>query len=228
MDIGAGGDNIDIDMIEPTQPSHNDSILLVPEFKYLVDFDFLRFNKFNFESDILELSKNDFEYWYDVSFKPWLKELSEKYLDIDFDNTMYNFKTQDEKRLFLTKMVDFVMFVLPYQIMKKVFNELDIDDNYDAQEYLKEESNLIGLRTLVLKNIEHNMGQLDDLIRTLRHVERVAKKNLVEENIALLDDHITENNFYLENFKAIIQESDMFKFRDLVLVMLINDSRNIL
>ncbi len=228
MDVGAGYDNIDIDSIHPQKPDVNTSVLLVPEFKYLEDFDFRRFNKFNFESDILDLNTNDFEYWYDLSFKPWLVDLDEKYLDFDFESVNNDFNTQDEKRLFLAKLVDFVMFVLPYQIMKKVFNELNIDDDYDAQEYLKEELNLAGLRELVLINIEHNMSQLDDLIRTLRHVERVAKKNLVEENIALLDDHIIENNFYLEMFKRIIQESDMFKFRDLVTAMLENDSKNIL
>ncbi len=227
MNVGEENENMDA-MAVAQEPVVDPSVLLVPEYKYLVNYDFHNFNKINFESDVADLNKNNFEYWYDNTFKDWMYNLDEQYLDVDFENVNFQFTSQAEKRLFLNKLVDFVMFTLPYQIMKKVFKELIIDDIYDAQEYLKNEDNLVELRELILINIEHNMGQLDDLIKTLRHVERIAKKNLVEENIALLDDHINENNFFLEQFKRIIQETDMFKTRELILEMLKNDSKNIL
>ena len=227
MNTGTGGETTTTTVM-PIKPEENEAVLLVPEFKYLREYDFQKFNKFNFESDILDLDNSSFEYWWDIVFKPWLADLDERYLDLDFDGDFFKFQSPDDKKLFMTKFINFIMDVLPYQIMKNIFNELYIDDDYDAQEYIKEEGNLQSLRSLVIENINKNIGQMDDLIRTLRHVERVAKKNLVEENIALLDDHINENNLYLENFKTIIQEADMYKFRDFVLLMLINDSKNIL
>ncbi len=224
MDTDSG----DSTTIEPVKPEDNKAILLAVDFKYIQDYDFYNFNYFAFEHDIIDMVPGEFEWWYSQTFESWLQYLDEQYLDIDFENLGGKFQSQTEKKLFMLKIINFVMFMLPYEIMKKVFKSIGVQDDYDAQEFLRNEDNLVFLREEIIEKIDHNAIQVDSFIDTLRHFEKTAKKNLVEENIALLDDHIQKQNFFLDIFKRIIQEADMYKLRELIFLMLENDSRNII
>ncbi len=221
-------DNGDTTSIKVKKPEEDRAVLLATDFKFMQEYDFYNFNYFVFEQDVIDMANSEFEWWYETTFEPWLIGLDERYLDIDYDNLGGKFESQAEKRLFMLKIINFVMFLLPYEIMRKVFTSIGIGDNYDAAEFLRDEENLIFLREEILEKIDHNSVQVDSFVETLRHFEKIAKKNLVEENIALLDDHIQKQNFFLEVFKRIIQETDMYKLRDLIIRMLENDSRNIL
>jgi hypothetical protein len=218
-----GEDQTDSIDIIAARPDEEHAILLVSEFEFLQNYDFKEFNYFNFEQDITDMSPQEFEWWYSEIFKEWLEDLDARYLDIDFDSVAYQFNSQDEKRVFLLKIVNFVMFLLPYQILRNVFNTLDISTIEDAKEYLENDINLINLRNLIIEEIDNNMTRFDDFIKTLLHFEKVAKKNLVEENIELLDDHVKKQNLFMEIFKGIMLETDMQKFRDYLLRMLEND-----
>ncbi len=215
-------------MIQPEKPNDNKAVLLTADFKYIQQYDFAGFNYFTFEHDIIDMSIGEFEWWFEGTFQPWLVELDQYYLDINYDDLASKFSSQSEKRLFMLKIINFVMFLLPYEIMKKVFRSIGLDDNYDVNEFLRDDDNLIFLREEILQKIDDNSIQVDSFVETLRHFEKIAKKNLVEENIALLDEHIKKQNFFLEIFKRIIQEADMYKLRDLIVLMLENDSANIL
>jgi len=226
--MNVGEENSESLLIEPLPPEDNKAALLVSEFEYLSSFDFHNFNYFSFEQDITDMSPGEFEWWYENTFQPWLVNLDENYLDIDFENIYYKFNNQDEKRVFLLKIVNFVMFLLPYQILREVFKSYDIDDSYDLQEFLREDTNLIDLRHRIIQSIDHNTIQFESFVKTLLHFEKIAKKNLIEENISLLDDHVKKQNLFLEIFKNIITETDMEKFRELIVLMLKNDVKNIL
>ncbi len=214
--------------IELVRPEENKAVLLATDFRHISSYNFKEFNFTTFEHDIIDMVPEEFEWWYENTFEKWLIDLDERYLDIDFEDLDSRFDSQAEKRLFLLKIINFVMFMLPYEILKKVFRNLDIDDTHDVQEFLRDEENLLVLREEIIARLDDNATQVDSFIETLRHFEKIAKKNLVEENIALLDDHIQKQNFFIEVFKRIIQETDMFKLRDLIYKMLENDSRNIL
>ncbi len=214
--------------IEIERPSEDRAALLASDFKYIQEYDFINFNYFTFEHDVIDMFPGEFEFWFEATFEPWLVGLDERYLDIDYESLEGNFNTQAEKRLFMLKIVNFVMFMLPYEIMKKVFRTIGINDTYEANEFLRDEENLIFLREEILEKLEDSAMQVESFVDTLRHFEKIAKKNLVEENIALLDDHIQKQNFFLEIFKRIIQETDMYKLRDLIVLMLENDAANIL
>ena len=225
--MNAGEENSDTISIEPKPPEEDIALMLVSEFEYLNNYDFHNFNYFSFEQDITDMSKSEFEWWYINTFQSWLADLDENYLNIDFENIYYKFNNQDEKRVFLLKIVNFVMFLLPYQILREVFKSYDIDDSYDLQEFLREDSNLIDLRQRIIQSIDHNTIQFESFVKTLLHFEKIAKKNLVEENISLLDDHVKKQNLFLEIFKSIIAETDMEKFRELIILMIKNDIKNI-
>jgi len=221
-----GEDSTD-SMIEPTRPDENTALLLVPEFEFLNAMDFKNFNYFNFEQDITDMSKGEFEWWYAGTFEPWLAKTDATYLDIDFENIYYKFNNQEEKRVFLLKIVNFVMFLLPYQILRSIFKKQRLDSIEELKLYLDYDINLINLRELVQEELNHNMTQFDDFVKTLLNFEKIAKKNLVEENIELLDEHVKKQNLFLEIFKEIMQETDMDKFKVLLQEMVQNDAKNI-
>ncbi len=214
--------------IEVKRPNEDKAVLLASDFKHIQEYDFLNFNYFRFEHDVIDMTPGEFEWWYQTTFEPWLVGLDERYLDISYGELSDNFETQAEKRLFMLKIINFVMFMLPYEIMKRVFRKLGIDDVFEANDFLREEENLIFLREEIIETLDADALQVDSFIETLRHFEKIAKKNLVEENIALLDTHVQKQNFFLEIFKRLIQETDMHKTAKLIMRMLENDSTNIL
>ncbi len=223
-----GSDQIESMTIVPRKPSEDTAMLLVPEFKYLLDMDFKNFNYFSFETDIGDMTAQEFEFWYASSFEKWLVDLDEHYLDLDFENIYYRFSDQEEKRVFLLKIVNFVMFLLPYQILREVFQKQEIDSIGELKDFLAEEINLINLREFIIEELDKNMTQFDDFVTTLLRFEKIAKKNLVEENIELLDEHVKRQNLFLEIFKGIMLECDMMKFKDLIEVMIDTDSKNLI
>jgi hypothetical protein len=223
-----GEDGTDSMTILPSEPEYNTAILLAPEFEFLQDLDFKNFNYFSFEHDITDMSSGEFEWWYEGTFEPWLRIIDENYLDIDFENIYYKFNSQEEKRVFLLKIVNFIMFLLPYQILRAVFKNQDIDDVQELKLFLEDDMNLIHLREWIMEELDHNMTQFDDFVKVLLRFEKIAKKNLVEENIELLDEHVKKQNLFLEIFKGIMQETDMEKFRDLLVKMVEKDAKNIL
>jgi hypothetical protein len=226
QNTGAG--DIDSITILPRRPSEEKAVLLIPEYEFLQNYDFRNFNYFNFEHSITDMSPNEFEWWYSSIFKPWLINLDEKYLDIDIEGLTSMFDNQEEKRVFLLKIVNFVMFLLPYQILRHVFKILDIEDEATLKEFINDDTNLINLRQEIIDELDRNMTQFDDFIKTLLYFEKVAKKNLVEENIELLDEHVKKQNIFLEIFKEIINETDMHKMKEFIFKMLEMDARNII
>lgn len=225
--MDTGNDGADAINIEPEKPAVDEAMLLVSEFKYLQNYDFKEFNYYDFEQDISDMSAASFEWWYKSVFEKWLWDLDDRYLDINFESVFHKFDTQAEKRIFLLKIVNFVMLLLPYQLLKNIIEFYEIESSQELQEFLSEDINLINLRTKIIEEIDHNTTQFDSFVKTLLHFEKVAKKNLVEENIELLDEHIKKQNFFFEIFKSLINETDMEKIRDLIFVMLENDAKNI-
>jgi len=223
-----GEDQADSLTIMPERPPEEEAFLLVSEFEFLQDFDFREFNYFTFEQDITDMSKSEFEWWYDNAFVGWLTKLDTNYLDIDFDSIYYQFNSQEEKRVFLLKIVNFVMFLLPYQILRNVFQNLEIEDVTELKLFLKSDINLINLRNEIINELDRTSLHFDDFIQTLLRFEKIAKKNLVEENIQLLDEHVKKQNLFIEIFKGLIKETDMQKFKEYILVLMENDSKNVL
>jgi hypothetical protein len=222
-----GEDLTDSITILPSKPDYNTAILLAPEFEFLQDLDFKNFNYFNFEQDIADMSSSEFEWWYISTFEPWLINIDQNYLDIDFSNIYYKFNSQEEKRVFLLKIVNFIMFLLPYQLLRSIFKKQDIDNSSELSSFLSDDMNLINLREWIIAEIEHNMTQFDDFVDVLLRFEKIAKKNLAGENIELLDEHVKKQNLFLEIFKGIMREADMEKFRDLLIKMVEKDEKNI-
>jgi hypothetical protein len=202
--------------------------LLVSELEYLQNLDFMNFNYFNFEQDISDLSDKEFQVWFDAAFQPWLAKINEDYLDLEYDDLFYKFNSIEEKRLFLLKIVNFIMYFLPYEVLRPIFKEEDITTSAELNEYLNDDYFLITLRDLIIEGIERHKKDADSFVYALTQLGKIAKKNLVQEDIDPLKEHIDKQNFFFDIFQSIIEETDMEKVRNLIQQMEISDGKNLL
>jgi len=215
-------------VITPTKPDEEKAILLVPEFEFLNKYDFKNFNYFNFEHSITDMTPSEFEWWWEFALSGWLYGLDERYIDIDMENIGSRFSSQDEKRIFILKVINFVMFLLPYQVLRNIFKDSDIIDISDLKLLVEDDFNLIELRENIINELDRNITQLDDFVKMLLHFEKMAKKNLAEDNIDLLTKQTQKQNFFIEIFKDIIGETDMHKFKNYLILLFENDWKNVL
>jgi len=200
-----------IQTVEIERPTEDEAILMVHELKYLRDFDIKNFNYYMFEDDIDNMTPGEFEWWYKAAFEPWLQNLDENYLDIEYDDLSMYFKNPEEKILFLKKFVNFIMFFLPFQIIKYFLKSNGFDNLNSYLETIDSGADgtraLIQLRTDLINIIDEEISRVDNFVSTLATFEKVAKKNLVESSIDLLDNHIKKRNYFLEVFKEIISRA---------------------
>ena len=211
-----------------TYLTQDTAYLLVSELEYLLKMDFLNFNYFNFEQDVSDLSEDEFNMWWESSFKNWLIELDENYLDINFEELLEKFETTEEKRIFLLRLVNFVMYLLPYEVLRPIFKEEDISTTAELNEYLNDDYFLITLRDLIIEQLEKHKKDTDNFIYALTQLGKVAKKNLVDEDIQPLRDHIEKQNFFIDIFIRLIEETDMEKIKNLIQQVEQTDSKNLL
>jgi len=207
-------DNEGINSVGLEKPTEDEAILMVHELKYLRDFDIKNFNYYLFEDDIDNMTQGEFEWWYKAAFEPWLQNLDEYYIDIEYDDLVRYFANPDEKILFLKKFINFIMFFFPFQILKQFLKNKGYDDLNDYLLELKDDNinGLIQLRIDILDIIDDEINRVDNFVTTLAAFEKVAKKTLVESSVNLLDDHIKKRNYFLGIFKEIISNTDMEKF----------------
>lgn len=222
-------DTSGISTVDLVKPTDDQAYLLVSEFRYLYDLNIKEFNYYVFEEDIDKMSPGEFEWWFKNAFEPWLQNINDEYLDIEYDDIRNKFEKQEEKKLFLKKMVNFIMFYLPYQLTRDLVKaNHGIGDIEDLEEYLKSETNLLSLRGELMKTIDFNMNQTDDFVDALVNFEKVSKKNLLDTSVELLDEHIKKQNFFLNIFKDIIEGSDMEKISKLIQTYIKFDRDNLL
>lgn len=218
-----------IDTIDLVKPTEDQAYLLVSEFKHLYNLNIKEFNYYVFEEDIDKMSPGEFEWWFKSAFEPWLQEINEDYLDIEYEEIRNKFEKQDEKKLFLKKMIHFIMFYLPYQLTRDLVKANDsLNSIEELEEYLRSETNLLSLRGELMRMIDFNMNQTDTFVDALVNFEKISKKNLLDTSVELLDEHIKKQNFFLNIFKDIIEGSDMEKISRLLQKYIEFDRDNLL
>ena len=208
--------------------TEDESYLLVSELEFLQKLDFHNFNYFNFEQDVIDLNNAEFAFWFDRGFQPWLINIDQNYLDLDYEDLFYQFNNIEEKRLFLLKIVNFVMYLLPYEILRNIFINEDISNSVELLEYLEDDHFLITLRESIMFEIDRNKKGVEDFVDALFQLGKVAKKNLEDEDVVPLKEHIEKQNFFLDIFKRLIENTDMQKLKNLIIQMSNTDEQNLL
>lgn len=225
-------DNNELVRVDESPPDEDTAYLLVNEFTNLKNLDIKNFNYYMFIEDIERMTPDEFEWWYTHAFRDWVSNIDESYLYLDFDTLDSSFNKTSEKKLFLSKLVHFVMFFLPYQIIRdliKLKMSSDIQTFINLLNDSKTDANLlIALRTDMVEIIDSNMIQLDDFVSALGKFEKVAKKNITESSVEKLDKYVEKQNFFMSIFKEIIINSDMENVRDLLFEFIKNDKANII
>jgi len=218
-----------ISTVEMVRPNEDQAYLLVSELNHLNNLDIKDFNYYVFEEDLDKMSPGEFEWWFKNAFEPWLENIEDNYIDIEYNEIKNLFKKPEEKKLFLKKIIHFVMFFMPYQLIRNLIKQ---DDNISGADmllqYLNEDNaNLIKFRSQIIVSLEQSMNQTDDFVEALTNFEKVSKKNLLDTSVGLLDEHIKKQNFFLNIFKEIILNSDMEKILQLVEKYVESDVENI-
>lgn len=203
-----------VPMVRPTE---DQAYLLVSEFRNIYNLDIKSFNYYMFEADLDKMSAGEFEWWYQNVFEKWVYEIEENYLDLEYETLSSSFQNTAEKKLFLKKIIHFIMFFFPYQILRDLIKmSSSVSDANELAQKLDNQSFLIELRNDIINSIEHNTIQVEDFVTALANFEKIAKKNLLDTSVELLDKHVKKQNFFLNIFKDIIKESDMEKIAALL------------
>lgn len=215
--------------IKEIEPNEDRAQLMVSDLKYLKTYDIKNFNYYNFEQDLFTMSDGEFEWWYTKTFTLWLEDLNEEYLDIELSDVYNRFESSNEKKLFLKKIVQFVMVILPYTILRNILHQdNDLNNINDLLNKLKDTNHLIEFRGELIEELNKNITEFEQFVETISTFEKISKKNIITENMELLDEHIKKQNFFIEIFKQIISECDMEKIYELLIKFSEADSENII
>ena len=223
------GDDIDINIVKARKP--NDDILFIysNELQNIKELNIKDFSYVIFEEDINRLNDSEFEYFWSKFFLPWLNYIDENYLDIEIDQFKFQLSNTLEKRYLIKKIVHFIMFLLPYMILKKIINKKNLTDFNETLLYFKEmfNDNPKEIKSLLLKEIDEVIQYSNNFLNTISQVIKSSKKDTLENLIGLLDSQVSKQNDYYLILKEIIQNTTNEKLFALVGQYLDNDFENI-
>jgi hypothetical protein len=232
----------EIIQVQIHEPSENSRFIMTSEIEYLMDMDIKNFNYYVFESDIEKLSNEEFEYWYQEYFYDWINNLNESFLDVDINELEKNFKTPEEKRLFLKKVVFFVMHIFPYEIIKGLVQDIksypdlipdstiDPEDIYETDFYNIfdiDNPNIVNLKTSISKLLRARITKLNNWIGILDDFSSVSKKDTLEDSVKLLETHINKQNMYNNMYIDIIEDTPIEHITNIINIYLQKDYLNL-
>lgn len=217
--------------VEPMKidiPDENVLFLIGKDLKYIWDLDIKNFNFIIFENDIENINDNEFEYFWNKFFIPWLNKL-EDYIDFDIDKLRYNLSNVYEKKFLIKKIVHFIMMFFPYYIFKEILNNHNIEEKTQVQNLLKYyKDDPIYLR----KELDTEFNKIEDksknFLSSLEHLLQFAKKGKLENSIDLLGKQIQKQDNYLKLFKSFIDQTDIDKIINLLETYIENDFENLI
>ncbi len=217
--------------VEPMKidiPDENVLFLIGKDLKYIWDLDIKNFNFIIFENDIENINDNEFEYFWNKFFIPWLNKLGD-YIDFDIDNLRYNLSNVYEKKFLIKKIVHFIMMFFPYYIFKEILNNHNIEEKIQAQNLLKYyKDDPIYLR----KELDTEFNKIEDksknFLSSLEHLLQFAKKGNLENSMDLLGKQIQKQDNYLKLFKSFIDQTDIDKLINLLETYIENDFENLI
>ena len=222
-------EDIQIKTIEARKP--NDDILYIysNELQNIRNLNIKDFSYVVFEEDINRLNDSEFEYFWSKFFLPWLNYIDENYLDISIEQFKFQLTSTLEKRYLIKKIIHFIMFLLPYMILKKILQKKNLTDYNETIEYFKDiyKYNPKEIKQLFIKEIDEIIQYSTNFLNTITQVIKSSKKDTLENLIGLLDNQISKQNDYYLILKDIIYNTPTDKLMSLIGQYLDNDFENI-
>jgi len=227
--VSSNNDDLKIDIMKIDIPDENVLFLIGKDLKYIWDFDIKNFNFVIFENDIENINDNEFEYFWNKFFIPWIQKLSNDYYEIDLDNFKTEFVNTYQKKFLIKKIIHFVMMFFPYYIFKSILENKEIENKKDAFSLLNTyESNPKILRDDLDKEFNQVMNKSKNFLESLNNLLKFAKKGELEKSIDILDEQLRKQDEYLEIFIQFLKKSDIDNIINLLRTYIENDFENLI
>jgi hypothetical protein len=228
-DINKKINDISITKVEAVKP--NDDILFIysNELQNIYNLNIKDFSFVIFEEDINRLNDSEFEYFWKKFFIPWLENIDENYLDINVEDFKFQLGSTLEKRYLIKKIVHFIMYMLPYLILKKITERKKFISYDETMSYFKDlyENNPNEIKKLILREIDEIIKYSNNFLNSIQSVIKSSKKDTIDNVIDILQDQISKQNEYYQIFKDIINNTINEKLLNLILDYYENDFENI-
>ena len=221
--------DISIKTIKAKKPNEDILFIYSNELKNIKDLNIKDFSYIIFEEDINKLNDSEFEYFWAKFFIPWLNFIDENYLDIEIDKFKFQLSSTLEKRYLIKKIVHFIMFLLPYMILKKILQKEKLTNFDETINYFKTiyENDPKKIKKLFIREIEEIITYSSNFLNTISQVIKSSKKDTLENMIGLLNSQILKQNDYYLILKEIIYNTTNDKLIALIGQYLDNDFENI-
>jgi len=228
FDIEYDGNSFNVTPIKAKLPNDEVLYLIGPELEYIYNLDIKHFSFTIFEEDFDNLSDSEFEYLWNKFFIPWIEMLSERYLDIDIDKFKFQLN-RSERKFLVKKIIHFVMMFLPYIILKKILLKYNIESKTEALDLLEHfKENPEELRKLINNIIKETINNFNNILDTIKELSKYAKKNQLEDSYELLNSQIKKQNYYIEIFQEILDNTEIDKIIELFKKYIENDFENLI
>ena len=222
-------EDIDIKISKARKPNEDIFYIYSNELQSVKNLDVKDFSYTIFEEDINKLNDQEFEYFWAKFFLPWLNNINNEYLDIDIDQFKFQLSSALEKRYLIKKITHFIMQLIPYMILKKILQKLNLSDYNETMDYFDDlyEHDPIKIKNLLIKEINEVIQYSSNFLTTIGDVIKSSKKDTLENLIGLLDNQISKQNDYYLILKEIINNTTNEKLYELIKIYLQNDFENI-
>ena len=123
--------DLSIKKVKAIKPDNDILFIYSNELQNIYNLDIKNFSSVIFEEDLNRLNDAEFEYFWQKFFIPWLEKIDEEYLDINLEYFKFQLGSTLEKRYLIKKIVNFIMYVFPYLILKKICQHYDASNFND-------------------------------------------------------------------------------------------------
>jgi len=200
--------NIDEEAIEEPYEYFNSLIQQVNDVN-IQDFDYELFEKYT-----NELTEKEFEQVWNKKFIDMLNNIDDKYLAIDIDE--FEESDSESKRIMLNKLIEFMMYVLPYKI---VFSKI-IKNKFSTINDLSSWIDKQDISELVSDAIEENIKVVNNMYNLIKNtIDENNKKNIDEyrQRLLKLRNVLEYENSFKDYFINLVKGTEDSKLKSLIL-----------
>jgi hypothetical protein len=227
--IKESNNDVEVEIINVDMPDDNVLFLVGKDLKYLWDLDIKNFNYIIFENDLENINDNEFEYFWNKFFIPWIERLNENYIEIDLEKFKFQLTNTYEKKFLIKKFAHFLMMFFPYYIIKNIFQNNSVEElaqAYRLIDYWKENPEI--LRQEFRIEFEKVSNKSKNLLNSLTNLLQFTKKGELEHSIELLERQLTKQEVYLKLFLEFIEQTESDKIINLIKTYVNNDFENLI
>jgi len=214
---------------------------LTSEVQFLKILDIKDFNYFIFENDMDRLQDEEVEFLWENYLTLIMDSWDEEFLFTNLDEMKDKFNNTEEKKLYLKKIVFFVMYIFPYEILKNTILNIDKynlykDEIFDMEDISKtklfevfsdDNENIHTLKDVLLNEINKKIDKLENWYDKMDEITSESKKDLLKDSVDILYERIQEQKKFLKLYQSLIMNTPLDNLINLIRTYIKNDYYNI-